>query len=415
MPAFATSHYADIYNAFVPRSINYVEPLSGSRAVKKIVFDLASKCNLTCSYCFASQGDYGDQHFAKVPLLPAADAVEIVDRICEEVDSVGAVKFFGGEPLLNPSGIDALCRRFLYHFEAGHISTVPKYNIVTNGTIFSGNVAELLRRNEVRVTISLDGYETTHNAERKFANNKGSFNTVARNIGRFFQAGVKVNIIESVFNVTHIADGYDIYGVYKYIKGKFVDQIDTVVVHPLDRTGLDRIDESAAKARYISTMRENARRSYRQIILEEVAEGKLDRVNLAMTNLTSAEKGQNLCEVGYDTFTVKTDGSVYSCYIFSDQADFRAPNVRDKEFWEEYYSGVLAGRMEKADRFASAVCNACAVQPTCSHCLSGMSLKKGMEGLLPDIYCEFYVGQIEGFIDALTELKSQGRLGKVYT
>jgi uncharacterized protein len=415
MPAFTTEQQAKIYNAFVPRDVTYLEPSSGGRTVQKIVFDLASKCNLTCSYCFASQGHYGSQHFSQVPLLPADGAIEIVDRICAEVDYVGAVKFFGGEPLLNLSGIDAVCRRFLYYFELGHISRLPKYNIVTNGTIFSNQIAKLLRTNAVRVTVSLDGYESSHNAERKFINNKGSFNTVARNIGRFFDAGVKTNIIESVFNVRHIADGCDIYGVYKYIKDRFIGQVDNVVVHPLDRSGLNSILDDDNKAKYISTMRENARASYSRIILEEFYEGKLDRFSLAMKNLTSAERGQNLCEVGYDMFTVKTDGSVYSCYIFSGDQDFRAPNVRDKQFWEEYYSGVLASRMTKANRFESAACNACAVQATCTHCLSGMSVNRGMEGLLPDIYCEFYIGQIEGFIDALTLLKLDGKLDQIYS
>jgi uncharacterized protein len=415
VPAFTTQHHAEIYKAFVPRGINYLEPTSGGRAVNKIVFDLASKCNLTCSYCFASQGHYGSQHFSKVPLLSADDAIEIVDRICAEVDYVAAVKFFGGEPLLNPDGIDAVCRRFLHHFELDHISRLPKYNIVTNGTIFSSRVAKLLRANAIRTTVSLDGYKSTHDTERKFANNKGSFDTIAHNIGRLFEAGVKTNIIESVFNVTHIADGYDIYGVYKYIKDRFAGQVDTVVVHPLDRSGLEGVRDDDNKTKYIRTMRSNARDSYSRIILEEFYEGKQDRFDLAMKNLTSPEKGQNLCEVGYDTFTIKTDGSVYSCYIFSGNKDFRAPNVRDKQFWEEFYSGVFAGRMAKANRFESAVCNACAVQPTCSHCLSGMSVKGGMDGLLPDIYCEYYLGQIEGFIDALTSMKLDGKLDQIYS
>jgi hypothetical protein len=42
-----------------------------------------------------------------------------------------------------------------------------------------------------------------------------------------------------------------------------------------------------------------------------------------------------------------------------------------------------------------------------------MDSESGMDAILPDINCEFYLGQLEGYMDALNRAKAHGQLFNV--
>ena len=68
-----------------------------SNTHKNIILSLnvIQSCNLSCSYCFANQGDYGKP--SKMSLSVAIRALSYFLNITEQLH----VNFFGGEPLLN--------------------------------------------------------------------------------------------------------------------------------------------------------------------------------------------------------------------------------------------------------------------------------------------------------------------------
>lgn len=54
--------------------------------------------------------------------------------------------------------------------------------MTTNGTLLTMDIARFLAENNFEVLISLDGSKNEHNEYRKFANGKGSFDTIMNNL-----------------------------------------------------------------------------------------------------------------------------------------------------------------------------------------------------------------------------------------
>src|SRR4051794_1091510 len=111
MPAFSATQYGDWFRVFVPEDIRFVRPKTQTGRISKLVFDLASTCNMGCSYCFADRGQYGNHEASGPKLLTTSTAIAVVEKVLENCSHVGHVKFFGGEPLLAIDAIAATCER----------------------------------------------------------------------------------------------------------------------------------------------------------------------------------------------------------------------------------------------------------------------------------------------------------------
>jgi len=84
--------------------------------------------------------------------------VRIFRGIAALYDQVGNIHFFGGEPLLNPKCIDAVCA------EARAVFPDIKFTATTNGTLPTDEILDMLGRWGVELTISVDGPAPVHDA-----------------------------------------------------------------------------------------------------------------------------------------------------------------------------------------------------------------------------------------------------------
>lgn len=145
---------------------------------------LTNQCNLRCSYCYLEK--------TKESMSPAVghSAVEAVFRVAQQhsVDSI-ALKYAGGEALLNFRLIGELHN--LGARLAQHNNLLLSETILTNGVALTEGMLTTVRDANIALSISLDGIGETHDAQRKFANGRGSFTHVARAIDRAIAAGVK--------------------------------------------------------------------------------------------------------------------------------------------------------------------------------------------------------------------------------
>ena len=132
------------------------------------------RCNLRCDYCYVRKSDTTLD-------VPTAEAIVdwIFARAAGAADENIDIGLFGGEPLL---AFDVV-RRVI-----GLIERHPGYDrdrivvsIVSNGTIFTSQIAEFLRAHHVRYCLSLDGPPDVQNRFRRFENGRGSADAVARN------------------------------------------------------------------------------------------------------------------------------------------------------------------------------------------------------------------------------------------
>lgn len=128
-------------------------------------------CNCRCDYCFVN---------GKRPVRMSEDIVKAtVDFLLMKSRDYATPEllFLGGEPLL---AFDLMQLAVDYgKWQAKRRRKTIKYSMTTNGTLLDEEKLRFCRDNGINFLLSLDGDEATHNAHRKFADGRGTYDTVA--------------------------------------------------------------------------------------------------------------------------------------------------------------------------------------------------------------------------------------------
>ena len=156
-----------------------------NRPIKALCLHLAHTCNLSCGYCFASQGKYrGDS----APLMSFDVGKRALDFLLE--NSGGRtnleVDFFGGEPLMNWD----VCKRLVAYARSREKDTGKRFRftLTTNGLLIDDDVIEFSNREIENVVLSLDGRRDVHNKYRKTESGQGSYDLVVPKFQDFIKA-----------------------------------------------------------------------------------------------------------------------------------------------------------------------------------------------------------------------------------
>jgi uncharacterized protein len=139
---------------------------------------IAQKCNLGCTYCYAQQGEFG----GAAKNMSEETANQAVDLMIANA-APGArlnLAFLGGEPLVNRRTLQAVTRRAAALATARGVTLT--FSITTNGTLVSEADADFFEAFGFAVTISLDGPQDVHDAQRMYKSGKGSFERIMTNV-----------------------------------------------------------------------------------------------------------------------------------------------------------------------------------------------------------------------------------------
>ncbi len=139
----------------------------------KTTICVTQRCTLTCSYCTAQRGD--------ATMSPRA-ARSVVDSIFENAPAGQKIEidFAGGEPLLEVPTLMALTDLVERHSAFDPLRV--KLAVVSNGTIFSDEIAVFLREHDIRYVLSCDGPPAVQDRFRRFADGRGSSEVVERTV-----------------------------------------------------------------------------------------------------------------------------------------------------------------------------------------------------------------------------------------
>ena len=141
-----------------------------------IVIWVTSACNLACKYCY-------EGHAKSNEMMNKETADKILGYIEENVDKKEEISivFHGGEPLLNFEIIKYLVTRLSEKYEK------RQFKLTTNGTVMNQEIAQFLLDNfQNGISLSVDGNENTHNANRVYTGGQGSFDDVMNNLHTYF-------------------------------------------------------------------------------------------------------------------------------------------------------------------------------------------------------------------------------------
>ncbi|MGD9969772.1 MAG: quinohemoprotein amine dehydrogenase maturation protein [Sulfuricurvum sp.] len=145
---------------------------------KALVLNVASGCNLSCTYCYksdlTSMANGGNMTFDT--------AREAIDLFYAESPNRKeyTVTFFGGEPLGNLPLIRQVIAHAVSFFAARDAEV--KFTMTTNATLLTPSVVRELHDSRVDLTISIDGPEAIHNRTRVFESGQGSYAAVIKNL-----------------------------------------------------------------------------------------------------------------------------------------------------------------------------------------------------------------------------------------
>jgi uncharacterized protein len=147
-----------------------------------LILEVTERCNLQCDYCYRKE-------FMKKGAPKSMSwqvAKKAIDYFIDRITSPYRTRckgnchlsFYGGEPLLNAK----LIEKCIDYINTIRIDDKISYHVTTNLTIMNSHIADLLIKNNIQLTVSLDGPEKEHDKNRKYKNGKGSYSDVIQNL-----------------------------------------------------------------------------------------------------------------------------------------------------------------------------------------------------------------------------------------
>jgi uncharacterized protein len=184
--------------------------------IKAMCFNVAHTCNLSCDYCFASQGKYnGDRAIMSLEVGQKA-----IDYLLENSGHHRNldIDFFGGEPLMAWDVVKQIVE--YARSKEKEYKKRFRFTFTTNGMLLNDEVTEFLNKEMYNVVLSLDGRKEVHDRLRRTVNGKGSYEHIVPKFQKFIEnRGDKEYYVRGTYtqnnvdftnDIFHIADlGFD--------------------------------------------------------------------------------------------------------------------------------------------------------------------------------------------------------------
>jgi len=138
---------------------------------------LTQSCNLNCIYCYGEGGEYGSGGS-----LEEKTAYQAVDWLIERSGKKRKihVSFFGGEPFLKFPMMKAVTE--YAQRRVREVNKAVDFHAATNATLLDDEKIAFIKEHGISVMVSFDGPREIQDAQRPFANGKGSYDVTVPKI-----------------------------------------------------------------------------------------------------------------------------------------------------------------------------------------------------------------------------------------
>ncbi len=306
-----------------------------SSQLKKLVILVTNCCNMSCRYCIADEGLYTQNKCRAF-----FDKELIIGKIRELFkvypDGIQYIQLFGGEPLLAYFDLQNFIDSIIKVCESDN-KPMPNFSMVTNGTLINKETVDFISKNRIYTTISLDGTEVFHNANRIYKNGRGTYHDIIDNIKRLEPKHLTVE-----FSVSNVL-------IKSYKKG----MINDILIEYID-LGFRNYEQYPDNLRDIFD-------EYVSFMIKEINSENCRILDYALLNtyisVISKRVIRNTCTAGIGNLTITTDGKILNCYL--------SDNILDNgESFD--YEGFIKKQKEYYEVDAPAVCRRCKWQRLCS-------------------------------------------------
>ena len=332
------------------------EPMAGelkaktAGVVKALCMHVAHTCNLSCAYCFASQGKFGGER----DVMSFETGKRALDFLIENSGTRTnlEVDFFGGEPLMNWDVVKQL---------VAYARSIEKekgknfrFTLTTNGVLVDDEVIEFANREMSNVVLSLDGRKEIHDRYRVDYAGVGSWEKIVPKFQKFVkERGGKNYYMRGTF--THANPDF-LKDIEKMLELGFTElSMEPVVCAPGDESELTAEDMPIIFDQY---------EKLAELMLARKKEGKPFTFYHYMIDLSGGPciyKRISGCGSGTEYMAVTPWGDLYPCHQFVGDEKFKLGDiwngVTNTSIQDEFASCNVYERKDCRDCWARLYCS----------------------------------------------------------
>lgn len=318
--------------------------------IKSMCLHVSHDCNLRCSYCFASTGDFGTGR----TLMTADTARKAIDFIIQKSQNRYNIEvdFFGGEPLM---AMDTVRETVAYaRSREKECGKNFRFTITTNGVLLNQETIEFINAEMSNVVLSLDGRRETNDRMRRTVSGQGSFDLIVPKFKRLVAQ----------------RDGrldYFVRGTYTACNREFLDDVVAIADEGFYSLSLEPV---VTKDPRLALSEEDLPLLFSEY--ERLAEEILTRRKRGegflffhfMVDLAQGPcvyKRLKSCGAGYEYIAVTPDGDIYPCHQFVGNEEFLLGSLNEgithPEIVADFAKSNIYTRPACADCWAKFYCS----------------------------------------------------------
>lgn len=360
-------------------------------SVKALCLNIAHSCNMKCTYCFASQGDFG-QKPALMSNEVGQQALDFLVKASGEIKNL-EVDFFGGEPLLNFDVVKSIVKygRQLEEKTNKNIN----FTLTTNSLLLTDEIMDFIIEEDISIVLSLDGRPETNDRNRILNNGTGTYEQVVANIKKM----VSKKPISYYVRGTFTRDNMD----FSQDLAHIVDLgFDSLSLEPAVGPG----NEFSIKEEDLPNVLKEYER-LTEVLLNYHLTGQtvnFFHYNLNLQKGPCLAKRQTGCGAGVEYLVVTPEGEIYPCHQFVGDRDFYMGNIADMVVDKEIKNAFAKNTM-----LAKEECRICWARNFCGGGCHANNYKSNGSIKIPDkLSCSMHKKRIEGaiFLDLKKQLES---------
>lgn len=348
--------------------------------IKSLCLNVAHDCNLRCSYCFASEGDFGCGR----ELMPLKTAKKSVDFLIEHSGKIKNLEmdFFGGEPLMNWNVVKETVK-YARSLEKKYNKNF-RFTLTTNGILLDDEKIDFINDEIYDVVLSLDGRKEINDKYRITKTKKGSYDIVLPKFQKLIsRRGNKGYYVRGTYTKDNLDFTKDV--MHLYDLGFKNISMEPVLCDKNFGSSVNKEDISKVLAEYENLCRE---------LIKMKKSGK--EINFFNFNI-DLDKGPCVlkrlkgCGCGNDYVAITPNGDIFSCHQLVGENEFKMGNVNSGTFDDNIKKRFLNTSIYHKEK-----CQNCWVKFYCSGGCAAKNYQHCGNIMIPfEVNCEMQKKKIE--------------------
>lgn len=345
-----------------------------------LLLQVTQCCNLRCDYCIYS-GKYLNRSHSK-KRMSFDTAKRGIDYLLQHSfdHKTLFLGFYGGEPLLEFE----LIEKCIDYIKLSASEKKIYINLTTNGTLLKKSIVDRLVELEVTILISLDGPKSIHDSARRYwKNNKGTFDTIKRNVSyikkrypKYFKEHVSFNCVLHKSGFKEVDEFLRTDEVFKdsvFLANFITEHYSKVKVEVEDNNFQDyRYEQFLFFLEKLGKLKNYKGSKLLNTSFDIVTE--LEKQLGNRKTLPSKFHRSGVCIPGLNKLFLTVDGKFYPCERVNENWNFTCIGTL-----EEGLDVSKIKKLTNLERFTSKKCRSCWVYSFCEICLSGVEGEKKID------------------------------------